>query len=334
MSQHAVLVDAGLVGERVPAHDRLVRLHDVARQARDHARGAGDLLGVDVRAQAVARSAGREQHHDLLERGVAGPLADAIDGRLDLAGARHHAGQRVGDRQAQVVVAVHREHDAVDLRHPPAQPVQDLDVLLGDGVADGVGDVDRGRAGGDGRAHDLGHELGVAAGRVLARELDVAAERLRLADGAVGRRDHLGAGGDEDVDARVARALERLDGRLDVLVVRARERRDDAVDGLGDGADALPLSRRGDGEPGLDDVHAEPVELACDLDLLGRRQRDSGRLLAVAERGIEDADGVRGCCHQLDPPRLGESAALPSGLGCVCAVSRRVGQVVRPSGRE
>ena len=41
------------------------------------------------------------------------------------------------------------------------------------------------------------------------------------------------------MDARVAGALQRLDGRVDVLGAGARQRCDDAVDGLADGPDAL-----------------------------------------------------------------------------------------------
>ena len=53
-----------------------------------------------------------EGHHDLFERRVAGALADAVDGALDLAGAGLHGGERVGDGQAEIVVAVRRQHGA------------------------------------------------------------------------------------------------------------------------------------------------------------------------------------------------------------------------------
>ena len=46
------------------------------------------------------------------------------------------------------------------------------------------------------------------------------------------------------------------------------------------------------GKPGLDHVDAEPGELLRDLDLLLRVQRDAGRLLAVAQRRVEDLDAV------------------------------------------
>ena len=56
--QHAVLVDAGLVGEGVAADDRLVRLHRVAGQARDHAARAGQLARVDAGAAGRGRPRG------------------------------------------------------------------------------------------------------------------------------------------------------------------------------------------------------------------------------------------------------------------------------------
>ena len=44
------------------------------------------------------------------------------------------------------------------------------------------------------------------------------------------------------------------------------------------------------GKARLDDVHAQPRELVGDLQLLLAVQRDAGRLLAVAQRRVEDAD--------------------------------------------
>ena len=50
----------------------------------------------------------------------------------------------------------------------------------------------------------------------------------------------------------------------------------------------LEVARRGDREAGLDHVDAEPRELLGDLQLLLRVQRDARRLLAVAQRRVED----------------------------------------------
>ena len=57
-------------------------------------------------------------------------------------------------------------------------------------------------------------------------------------------------------------------------------------------ADRLEVTRRGDREARFDDVDPEPRELVRDLELLPHVQRDAGRLLAVAQRGVEDDDPV------------------------------------------
>ena len=104
--EHAVLVDAGLVGERVPPNNSLVRRNGVAGQAGDQPAGARQLARVDVRVQAMRVAAGPKQHHDLLERAVAGALADAVDRALHLPGAGEDTREGVGDGQAEVIVAV------------------------------------------------------------------------------------------------------------------------------------------------------------------------------------------------------------------------------------
>src|SRR3954468_3225149 len=52
--------------------------------------------------------------------------------------------------------------------------------------------------------------------------------------------------------------------------------------------DGLEVARRRDREAGLDHVNAKPRELVRDLDLLLLVERDPRRLLAVAQRGVED----------------------------------------------
>ena len=54
--------------------------------------------------------------------------------------------------------------------------------------------------------------------------------------------------------------------------------------------DRLEVAGRGDRKAGLDHVDAQPRELIGDLDLLLGIQRDARRLLAVAQRGVEDVD--------------------------------------------
>src|SRR3989344_5892027 len=86
-----VLMDAGLVREGIGADNCLVRLHRKTGDARDQARGWHDLGGVDTRVAAEKTAPRTPPHHDLLERGVAGALAEAIDGAFPLARARWNA---------------------------------------------------------------------------------------------------------------------------------------------------------------------------------------------------------------------------------------------------
>ena len=57
-----------------------------------------------------------ERHDELLERGVAGALADAVDRALDLPHAALDRREAVGDGQAEIVVAVRAEDGAVGVR--------------------------------------------------------------------------------------------------------------------------------------------------------------------------------------------------------------------------
>ena len=293
--QQPVLVDAGLVGERVRAHDRLVGRYRHAGEALDESRGPADLRGVDagVRLQEVAAHAHR--HHDLLERCVAGALADAVDGALELVDAGADRGEGVRDREPEVVVAVGRERDVLELGAQLADAQDERRVLGGQHVADRVGEVDRRRAGLDGGAADRGDELRIGARGVLARELDLvhgragALDRRRCVRHDLVRAEaklllHVQrARREEDVCPRARRVEERGRGGVDVAGARAAEGGDgDVLHGARDGLDALEVAGRRGGEAGLDHVHAKPLELLPDLHLLVRAQGDSRRLLAVS----------------------------------------------------
>ena len=96
-------------------------------------------------------------------------------------------------------------------------------------------------------------------------------------------------GREKRVDARPLGRLERARRLLDVLRPRAGQRRNGRAPHLGRNlAHRFGIGRRRDREAGLDDVHAERVEGAGQRELGGHVQREAGRLLAVAERRVED----------------------------------------------
>src|SRR3954470_19944283 len=84
--QHTVLVNTGLVSEGVAADNRLVGLRKYAGEVREELAGAVDLAGFDVALKAQHGLSNPPGHHDLLQRGIAGALADAVDGALHLSG--------------------------------------------------------------------------------------------------------------------------------------------------------------------------------------------------------------------------------------------------------
>ena len=87
---------------------------------------------------------------------------------------------------------------------------------------------------------------------------------------------------------------------MSALWVRASPQIDRTLHGARDRLDGLEVAGRGDREPRLDHVDAKARELLGDLDLLVDVERDPGRLLAVAQRGVEDVDPLglvyRGYC--------------------------------------
>src|SRR5207253_2095636 len=168
---------------------------------------------------------------------------------------------------------------------------------------------------------DLGHEFDIRARAVLRRELDVLGvlarvgdRRARLTLHVLARRLQLAldvnvAGRDEGVDARALRILDRVPGRVDVLLGRARQAADHgAFDLARDRLHRLEVTRRGDREPGLDHVHAQARELVGDLELLLLVERYARRLLAVAQGGVEDQDAI--CLRSAGARRAGGAGSF------------------------
>ena len=128
-------------------------------------------------SDAEVLAARADDHRDLFERAVPRALADPVHGNLDLPGAVLDPGQRVRDRQTEVVVTVGRDHDVVGngLADGPHQ----LAELAGRRVAHRVRDVDRGGPARDRDAEALQEEVELGPGRILRGELDILRVALR-----------------------------------------------------------------------------------------------------------------------------------------------------------
>ena len=104
---------------------------------------------------------------------------------------------------------------------------------------------------------------------------------------------------------------------ISAVMARARPGDGGALDLLGDGDDSFEIAVGGDGETGLDDVDAHVVERFGNLQLFFQRHGGAGRLLAVAQGGVENEDavfvGVGGGGHGSVPISRPRVKALQAG---------------------
>ena len=175
--------------ESVHADHGFVGLHREAGHGGDDFAGRHELARIDSGVAIEAVAAGAHRHHDFFERGVAGAFADAVYGAFDLARAGGDGGERIGDGQAQIVVAMRRKHRAVGIGNPLAQVFDERAELPRQRVANGVGNVDGRRPGFDGGFDDAAQKILVRAPGVFGRELDIVGVIARHFD----RRDRRAA---------------------------------------------------------------------------------------------------------------------------------------------
>ncbi len=101
-------------------------------------------------------------------------------------------------------------------------------------------------------------------------------------------------GRDKDMDAGTPGLVDRPQRRVDVFLARPREAQHRGIrQRLGNPPHRLEVARRRRREAGLNYVDVEPLKLARDRNLLLDIHRAAGRLLAVAQRRVEDPDVVR-----------------------------------------
>ena len=274
-------MDPRLVGKGVLADHRLVGLDQHSRQVGEQMAGLVDFLRLNSGAETQVLPAHSKSHHDLLQGGVAGPLANSVDGAFHLAGSGSNGGQGVGYGQPQVVVAMAAQAGPADIGHLFPQDAEDPSELVRHAIPHRVGDVDDGRSFADGRLDNLAEIIQVAAPRVLRGKLHLVAEgpgqpdRLHrvLQDLIPGTFElelqvDIG-GGDEGVDSRLGGNIQRLPAPADILFhgpgQSGHRHRTDLPGNL---ADRLEIAVRGDGKPGFHDIHPERLQLVGQLQLL------------------------------------------------------------------
>ncbi len=246
-------------------------------------------------------------HDDFLHGGVAGALADAVDRAFGLPGAAFDRGQGIGDGQAQIVMAMTGENDVLLFEDGQLgqQMGEDFTVGFGRGIADGVGQIYRRRAGLHGGVDDLFQKIQLRPAGVFGREFNIIRILFGLPDRIHADLDDLlfsffqlvlamdFAGGAENVNAFVGRGLDGFAGAVDIAGRAAGQAADDAVADLGgDGVNGFEIAVGTDGESGFDDVDAHGFEELGDLQLFRAGEGCAGRLLAVAQGGVEDSHGV------------------------------------------
>jgi hypothetical protein len=102
-----------------------------------------------------------------------------------------------------------------------------------------------------------------------------------------------GTCGKEHMDSWTRGILQGAPRRIDISSGAARETGDDrALDFASHEIHRLPIAARRDWETGFDDVDPELRERFRDPQLFWLSHAAAGRLLAVAQRGVEDEDAV------------------------------------------
>src|SRR5882724_4474797 len=164
---HPVGMDPRFVGIDVAADHRLLGLHRDAGEVLDQLLGDLQPLGVEARdLQAVEIFEGG---HDAVQRGIARPFAEAVDGGRKDVETTENAGDGVDRRQAEVIMEVGGALDSGESRGEPAAVVP---RRLRSEAAGGVGEDVTAGAGVDRGAGDVDQQIERRAARILDPELD------------------------------------------------------------------------------------------------------------------------------------------------------------------
>src|ERR1019366_2142558 len=328
--EESVHMDSGAVRKRVGANHCLVGWNLDAQQVGHQPAGSIELAGIDAGMHAEVVRARAQGHHNLFQRGVAGPFAESVDSALHLPRAVEHTSQRVGHRHAKIVMAVHADHGPLAPGHVFPYAANQRSVLFRHGVAGGVGNIDDAGSGGDDGANHFKQVVRLGAPGVFGVKLDVVGELPRQGHGIdrhlqdvpllFGQRLAVPVVPELAADVNVRGADSRVDAGPLALGQRLAAGFDVGGHGTGQRADRRSLDLPADPLHGLeilgrrvritslDHVHVQQRQLPGDDQFLTASQARSGSLFAVSQCGVEYRYFVR---H-----RMARLPAHPSRAAC------------------
>src|SRR5262245_9272819 len=293
--QHAVLMNAGFVRKSIGADDRFIHLDLLASQFAEHLARTIQLLGFETRRDIVVTLPRIQRHHDLLQRRVPSPLADAVDRAFHLTSSVLDRGKTVRYREAEVVVAVRADRDAFGILEPLAQGPNQLTVFGGSLISHRVGYVHDGRARIDDGVEHGAQIVDLGATGVLRRKLHFIAKIARALDGLDGDVEGFSASLVEFVfQMNVARRQEGVDAWASRLFEGFPAAVDIGGNGAGQSSDrhASDLARYPlhsfeiafgrDRKTCLNYVDLKPLELARHLQFLFHVHAEPGSLLSIS----------------------------------------------------
>ena len=113
--QHPILMNAALMGKCILTDNGFVILHRESRDRGHQLRRARNHFAINAGFKRHGVTADFERHNDLLKRRISRPLADSVNRAFNLARTTGNTGQRIRNRQTQIIVAMGRDHSLVDV---------------------------------------------------------------------------------------------------------------------------------------------------------------------------------------------------------------------------
>src|ERR1700676_3031431 len=279
------------------------------------------MLQPNPRAHPKAVLPYRQRHHHFLQRRIPRPLSDAVDGALDLPHSRADRCQRICHRQPQIIVTVRAQRYPLRIAQMLAHLRKHLAIFFRHRVTHRIRQIQHRRP----RVHrhlaSLAQEPNIRAPRILGGKLHFRHAVPPVANHRANRFQRLRArhvqlhaqmqirGRQENVQSRLNRRLQRIHRRIDILLLRARQRRDRHVAHFPrNRTHPFQVATRRNRKSRLNHVHAQLRKLPRQADFFLRVHRKTRRLLAVAQCRIENAYRIHGVCplpsNADAPPRV------------------------------